>query len=76
MLERIILDLRKRGIHFFIAAAIGPTRDILYSSGIVDILGEENLFVQTFDAVDSCSEQKERSLMQKKVSLQSKTKSL
>lgn len=66
MLERIILDLRKRGIHFFIAAAIGPTRDILYSSGIVDILGEENLFVQTFDAVDSCSEQKERSLMQKK----------
>ncbi|WP_067031346.1 SulP family inorganic anion transporter [Allomuricauda sp. CP2A] len=76
MLERIILDLRKKGIHFFIAAAIGPTRDILYSSGIVDILGEENLFAQTFDAVDFCSEQKERSLMQKKVSLQSKTKSL
>lgn len=76
MLERIILDLRKKGIHFFIAAAIGPTRDILYSSGIVDILGEENLFVQTFDAVDCCTEQKERSLMQKKVSLQSKTKSL
>lgn len=76
MLERLILDLRKKGIHFFIAAAIGPTRDILYSSGIVDILGEENLFVQTFDAVDNCSEQKERTLMQKKVSLQSKTKSL
>ncbi|MBA4745561.1 MAG: solute carrier family 26 protein [Muricauda sp.] len=76
MLERIILDLRKKGIHFSIAAAIGPTRDILYSSGIVDILGEENLFVQTFDAVDCCTEQKERSLMQKKVSLQSKTKSL
>ncbi len=76
MLERIILDLRKRDIQFLIAAAIGPTRDILYSSGIVDILGEENLFVQTFDAVDSCSEKKERSVMQKKITLQSKTKSL
>lgn len=76
MLERIILDLRKRGVQFLIAAAIGPTRDILYSSGIVGILGEENLFVQTFDAVDSCSEKKERSVMQKKITLQSKTKSL
>ncbi len=76
MLERIILDFRQRGIQFLIAAAIGPTRDILYSSGIVDILGEENLFVQTFDAVDSCSEKKERSVMQKKITLQSKTKSL
>ncbi len=76
MLERIILDLRHRDIHFLIAAAIGPTRDILYSSGIVDILGEENLYVQTIDAVNGCSEQRERSFMQKKVSLQSKNKSL
>jgi len=76
MLERIILDLRHRDIHFLIAAAIGPTRDILYSSGIVDILGEENLYVQTIDAVNGCSEQSERSFMQKKVSLQSKNKSL
>ncbi|MBW8243024.1 solute carrier family 26 protein [Muricauda oceani] len=76
MLERVILDLRQRNIHFLIAAAIGPTRDILYSSGIVKILGEENLYVQTIDAVNGCAEQSERSLMQKKVSLQSKTKSL
>jgi len=76
MLERIILDLRHRDIHFLIAAAIGPTRDILYSNGIVDILGEENLYVQTIDAVNGCSEQSERSFMQKKVSLQSKNKSL
>lgn len=76
MLERIILDLRHRGIHFLIAAAIGPTRDILYSSGIVDILGEENVYVQTIDAVNGCNEQNERSLMQKKVSLQSKRRTL
>lgn len=76
MLERIILDLRQRGIHFLIAAAIGPTRDILYTSGIVDILGEENIYVQTIDAVNGCNEQNERSLMQKKVSLQSKRRTL
>lgn len=76
MLERTILELRERGIQFMIAGAIGPTRDILHSSGIIDILGKENLFAQTFDAVDCCSNDTERSTIQKKVSLQSKTKSL
>ncbi|MEC7263921.1 MAG: sulfate permease [Bacteroidota bacterium] len=76
MLERIILDLRTKGIKFLIAGAIGPTRDILYSSGLIDVLGEENLFVQTFEAVDGCFDQNERSMIQKRVSLQSKSKSL
>ncbi|RIV73228.1 SulP family inorganic anion transporter [Flagellimonas aequoris] len=76
MLERTILELRERGIQFMIAGAIGPTRDILHSSGIIDILGKENLFAQTFDAVDCCSNHTERSTIQKKISLQSKTKSL
>ncbi len=76
MLERIILDLRAKGIKFLIAGAIGPTRDILYSSGLIDVLGEENLFVQTFEAVDGCFDQNERSMIQKRVSLQSKSKSL
>ncbi|WP_375326128.1 SulP family inorganic anion transporter [Flagellimonas sp. GZD32] len=76
LLERIILELREKGIQFLIAGAIGPTRDILYSSGIIDLLGEENLFAQTFDAVECCSNPKERTGIQRKVSLQSKTKSL
>ncbi|RIV46437.1 SulP family inorganic anion transporter [Flagellimonas pelagia] len=76
MLERTILELREKGIQFMIAGAIGPTRDILHSSGIIDILGKENLFAQTFDAVDCCSNHTERSTIQKKISLQSKTKSL
>ncbi|RDY60067.1 SulP family inorganic anion transporter [Flagellimonas nanhaiensis] len=75
-LERIILDLREKGIQFLIAGAIGPTRDILYSSGLIEVLGEENLFVKTFEAVDQCSHQKERSIIQRRVSLQSKTRSL
>ena len=76
MLERVILDLREKGIQFLIAGAIGPTRDILYSSGLMDILGEENLFVQTFEAVDCCANPNAKSTIQKKVSLQSGTKSL
>ena len=75
-LERVILDLREKGIQFLIAGAIGPTRDILYSSGLIDILGEENLFVQTFEAVDCCTNPNVKSTIQKKVSLQSGTKSL
>jgi len=76
LLERIILDLREKGIQLLITGAIGPTRDILYHSGLIDIIGEENLFVQTFEAVDYCSDHKERTGVQRRVSLQSKTKSL
>nr|WP_297782430.1 solute carrier family 26 protein [uncultured Allomuricauda sp.] len=76
MLERIIQEQREKGIQFLIAGAIGPTRDILYSSGIMEILGEENLFAQTYDAVDCCSNPKTLSTIQKKVSQQSKTKGL
>ena len=76
LLERIILELREKNIQFLIAGAIGPTRDILYSSGIINILGEENLFVQTIDAVECCTNHQERSTIQKKVSLQSQKKSL
>ncbi|MDC6366232.1 MULTISPECIES: SulP family inorganic anion transporter [Flavobacteriaceae] len=76
MLERIILDLRTRDIKFLMTGAIGPTRDVLYSSGLIKVLGEENLFVRTHEAVDCCAHQKERSSIQRKVSSQSKTKSL
>jgi len=76
MLERIIMELQKKGVQFKIAGAIGPTRDILHNSGIVEVLGSENLYAQTYEAVDSCSKTLERSTIQKKVSLQTKKKSL
>ncbi|MDC6361827.1 MULTISPECIES: SulP family inorganic anion transporter [Flavobacteriaceae] len=76
LLERIILDLRERGVQLLITGAIGPTRDILYDSGLINVIGEENLFVQTFEAVDCCSDHRERTGIQKRVSLQSKTKTL
>ncbi|MEO9510948.1 MAG: sulfate permease [Flavobacteriaceae bacterium] len=76
MLERIVKDLQTRNICFLIAGAIGPTRDIFYNSGLIHVIGKKNLFVQTFEAVDSCSSQKGRSKIQEKISLQSKIKPL
>lgn len=76
MLERIVKDLHSKGIQFLIAGAIGPARDIFYNSGLINVIGKENLFVQTFEAVDHCSNQKGRSEIQEKISLQAKTKHL
>ncbi|KAG1657668.1 Hydroxyacylglutathione hydrolase, mitochondrial [Nymphon striatum] len=38
-------------LQFYIAGAIGPTRDIIYSSGIINELHAEFLFVKTKEAV-------------------------
>ena len=76
MLERIVTDLHKKGIQFIITGAIGPTRDIFHNSGLIDCIGRQNLFVQTFEAVDYCTNQKAKSEIQERISLQSKTKSL
>jgi len=51
MLRNLIETLYERGIHFFIAGAIGPTRDILFSSGLMELLPKECLFVETREAV-------------------------
>ncbi|MEX0315901.1 MAG: SulP family inorganic anion transporter [Allomuricauda sp.] len=76
MLERIVKDLHAKGIRFFVAGAIGPTRDIFYSSGLINVIGRENLFVRTFEAVAYCTHQKGRNEIQEKISLQSKAKHL
>lgn len=76
MLERIVNDLKEKGIQLIITGAIGPTRDIFHNSGLIDCIGRQNLFVQTFEAVDYCTNQKGKSEIQERISLQSKTKSL
>ncbi|WP_010135140.1 SulP family inorganic anion transporter [Ochrovirga pacifica] len=52
MLLHYIEGLQQRGIKLFITGAIGPTRDVLFKAGVVDLLGKENLFVRTYEAVD------------------------
>lgn len=75
-LEGIIKDLHFKGIQFLIAGAIGPTRDILYKSGLIETIGKENLFVRTHEAVDYCKNLKAKNKIQEKISLQSKTDSM
>ena len=76
MLDRVVKDLHTKNIRFFVAGAIGPTRDIFYSSGLINVIGKENLFVRTFEAVAYCTDQRERNEIQEKISLQSKAKHL
>ena len=51
MLKKVIVELHEKGISFFIAGAIGPTRDIIFSSGIADLIKRENLFAKTSETV-------------------------
>lgn len=50
MLKQIVLDLENKGIKLLITGAIGPLRDILFDSGLTDIIGREHFFVTTNDA--------------------------
>ncbi len=71
-LKRIVEDLKQKNIQFLIAGAIGPTRDIFYTSGLIDIIGKENLFIRTFEAVEYCASNNVKSKIQERISLQSK----
>ncbi|WP_273566059.1 SulP family inorganic anion transporter [Maribacter halichondriae] len=51
ILTKTIHEIHERGLQFYIAGAIGPTRDIIFSSGIINELDKKYLFVQTKEAV-------------------------
>lgn len=51
MFGDIIKQYRDRGIAIYLAAVIGPVRDTLYKSGLIELIGEENLFVHVHSAV-------------------------
>ncbi|MEN8790315.1 MAG: sulfate permease [Flavobacteriaceae bacterium] len=52
MLRKVINEIKSKGIRFYIAGAIGPTRDILFSSGIADMVTKEYFFVRVREAVE------------------------
>ncbi|HET8735413.1 MAG TPA: sodium-independent anion transporter, partial [Pricia sp.] len=52
MLAKAIREIQERDIKFYIASAIGPTRDIIFKSRIIDVLPKEHLFGRTKEAVD------------------------
>jgi len=51
MLVKVIHEVHARKLEFYIAGAIGPTRDIIFNSGIINELHREYLFVKTKEAV-------------------------
>ena len=69
-IEKIVLDLKEQGIVFKIAGAIGPLRDIFYRSGLVEVIGQSNIYVRTAEAYEDSLNKIERQPIQSKVSLQ------
>ena len=72
MLKQIIIDLYHKEIQLLIAGAIGPTRDILFSSGLADLVGKEHLFVRTIEAYNFCNIPNPKTIEQKIITLQTK----
>lgn len=67
MLTKLIHEIHEDGIQFYIAGAIGPTRDIIFNSGIINELHKEFLFVKTKEAVEFFDNPNEVSLLAAKV---------
>ena len=72
MLKKVIQEIHDRGLQFYIAGAIGPTRDIIFSSGIINELRKEHLFVKTKEAVAYFDNPGCLSVLQEKVANQNK----
>nr|WP_316929257.1 SulP family inorganic anion transporter [Cyclobacterium qasimii] len=72
MLRQTIAELKQKGIKLVVAGAIGPTRDIFYSSGLIDAIGKENFFVKTNEAFEHCKPLSHKTAIEEKISLQSK----
>lgn len=74
VLTKVIKEFRSKGIRFMICGAIGPARDIMFTSGIINELGVENLFVNTHEAVDYLDHGNSSTEVQQKITQQRKDK--
>lgn len=52
-LEELIYELKERRIEFYISGAIGPVRDKLKKSGIVELIGKHTFFFDVNDALNN-----------------------
>ncbi|MBC6996981.1 solute carrier family 26 protein [Cytophaga sp. FL35] len=72
MLENLIEELKEQGIKVMFSNVIGPTRDIIQKSGLLEMIGKEHFFVNTIDAYHFALNQTPKSKIQDKISLQVK----
>lgn len=74
MLRQTINELKNKQIKLVIAGAIGPTRDIFNTSGLINDIGKENFFVKTNEAFEHCKTLSNKTDIEEKISLQSKNR--
>ena len=74
MLTKLIKEVHENDIQFYIAGAIGPTRDIIFQSGIIGELRKEFLFVKTKEAVAYFDDPKMISILGSKVAYENSAK--
>ncbi|XLS29746.1 SulP family inorganic anion transporter [Flavobacteriaceae bacterium M23B6Z8] len=72
MLEQLIDDLKQKNIKVLFSEVIGPTRDIIYKSGLLEKIGKENFFVHTSEAYAYALHRTPKNELQEKISLQTK----
>lgn len=70
-LYKLIIVLQKKGIRVMIVGAIGPARDIIVKSKVLEILKKQNLFITSGDATDDFDGVSKKTALQKKLSRQS-----
>ena len=70
MLRSLVRDLKKENIRFAVAGAIGPTRDILHTSGLLQDIGPENLYSNTNEAFTHLKMLSERSEIETRIATQ------
>jgi SulP family sulfate permease len=76
MLRALVADLKKDNIRFAVAGAIGPARDILYTSGLIEEIGRENLFVNTNEAYTHLSKLEDRSEIETRIATQTVSRTM
>ena len=73
MLENLIAELQQQGITVLFSEVIGPTRDIIKKSKLIDLIGHENFFVSTNEAYEFATKKTPKTDLQEKISLQTKS---
>ncbi len=52
MLRELLPDLKQRGINVFVSGVIGPVRDVMFKTGLINEIGRDHIFMHIHDAVN------------------------
>ena len=56
MLHDCVQEFQQRGIAFYVTGAIGPVRDVMFRSSLINQIGKDHLFMHVHDAVQHFDE--------------------